>query len=62
MRTKKNVWTRRLVIIAAACAGVVALSAGPSIAAPARHTHSAVATDGQWTRSVVTALTDGQWT
>jgi hypothetical protein len=61
MRTKKNVWARRLVVIAAACAGVVALSAGPSSAAPARHTH-VVATDGQWTRSVATVLADGQWT
>ncbi len=37
MRTKKNVWTRRLVVIAATCAGVVVLAAGPSSAAPAPH-------------------------
>ena len=57
MRTKKNVWTRRLVVIAATCAGVVALAAGPSSAAPAHQTATV-------SRHAVTAYSvdDGVWT
>lgn len=48
MRAKTTIWTRRLVVAAAAGATVVLLGAGVSNAASARGAHKATVADATW--------------